>query len=155
MCSLWILEKCLYFRPLMLLRVYSNRFLRYHTGMVVPRVFRSFWKLLAFDKIQLDAYCAAVWRRFEATFKLWPVIPICERNEMTECPTNHDNQPQQESHGISNPFPSSRYAVSRIGFSSARVLPPGFLPRGQSILWGGHPSLNWIMLQCPAAFLFE
>ena len=67
----------------MLLRVYSNRFLRNDTGMVVPRVFPSCWKLLAFDQIQLDAYCAAVWRRFEATFKLRPVIPIFERNEMT------------------------------------------------------------------------
>ena len=32
----------------MLLRVYSNRFLRNHTGKVVPRVFSSCWKLLAF-----------------------------------------------------------------------------------------------------------
>ena len=39
---------------------------------------------LAFDQIQLDAYRAVVWRRFEATFKLRPVIPIFERNEMTE-----------------------------------------------------------------------
>ena len=42
--------------------------------------------VLAFDQIQLDAYRAVVWRRFEATFKLRPVIPIFERNEMTECP---------------------------------------------------------------------
>ena len=72
----------------MLLRLYSNRFMmfRNHTKMVVPRVFYSFWKFLAFDQIQLDAYCAVVWRRFEATFKLQPVIPIFERNEMTECP---------------------------------------------------------------------
>ena len=35
---------------------------------------------LAFDQIQLDAYRAV------ATFKLRPVIPIFERNEMTECP---------------------------------------------------------------------
>ena len=35
---------------------------------------------LAFDHIQLDAYRAVVWRRFEATFKLRPVIPIFERN---------------------------------------------------------------------------
>ena len=41
---------------------------------------------LAFDQIQLDAYRAMVWRRFEATFKLRPVIPVFERNEMTECP---------------------------------------------------------------------
>ena len=31
---------------------------------------------LAFDQIQLDAYRAVVWRRFEVTFKLQPVIPI-------------------------------------------------------------------------------
>ena len=71
----------------MLLRVYNNRLLRNHTGKVVLRVFPSCWKLLAFDQIQLDAYCAAVRRRFEATFKLRPVIPIFERNEMTACHT--------------------------------------------------------------------
>ena len=60
----------------MLLHVYSNRFYRNHTGKVVPRVFHSCWKLLAFDQIQLDAYCTAVWRRFEATFKLRSEIPI-------------------------------------------------------------------------------
>ena len=70
----------------MLLCVYSNRFLRNHTGMVVPHVFHSCWKLLTFDQIQLDAYRAVFWRRFDATFKLRPVIPIFERNEMTECP---------------------------------------------------------------------
>ena len=72
----------------MSLRVYSNRFLmlRNHTGMVVPRAFHSCWKLLAFDQIQLDAYCTVVWRWFEATFKLRSVIPIFERNEMTEFP---------------------------------------------------------------------
>ena len=37
-------------------------------------------------KSKLDACCAVVWKRFEATFKLRPVIPIFERNEMTECP---------------------------------------------------------------------
>ena len=88
-CSLWFKKqtnkKRVYFRPLILLRVYSNRFLRNHTGIVVPHVFPSCWKLLAFDQIQLNAYCAAVWRRFEATFKLRPVIPIFERNEITEC----------------------------------------------------------------------
>ena len=52
-------------------------------------------------------------------------------------------------------YPTLFHAVSRNGFSSARVLPPGFLPRWQSIQWGGHTSLNWTMLQCPAAFLFE
>ena len=86
MCSLWFNKKCVYFRRLMLLPVYSNRFLRNHTRKVVPRVFPSCWKLLAFDQIQLDAYWAEVFRRFEATFKLRPVIPIFKRNEMTECP---------------------------------------------------------------------
>ena len=78
-------KKRVYFRPLTSLRVYSNRFLvlRNHTGMVVPHAFHSCWKLLAFDQIQLDACCAVVWRRFKATFKLRPVIPIFERNEMT------------------------------------------------------------------------
>ena len=47
-------KKRVYFRRLMLLHVYSNRFLRNHTGKVVPRVFSSCWKLLAFDKIQFD-----------------------------------------------------------------------------------------------------
>ena len=49
----------------MLLRVYSNRFWRSHTGMVIPHVFHLCWKFLAFDQIQLDAYCAVVWRWFE------------------------------------------------------------------------------------------
>ena len=34
-------KKRVYFRQLMLLRVYSNRFLRNHTGKVVPRVYPS------------------------------------------------------------------------------------------------------------------
>ena len=78
--------KRIYFRWLMLLCVYSNHFLHNHTGKVVPCVFPSCWKLLAFNQIQLDAYCAVVWRQFEPTFKLRPVIPIFERNKMTECP---------------------------------------------------------------------
>ena len=42
-----IFKKCIYFRPLVLLHVYSSRFLMLHnhTGMVVPRVFHSCWKL--------------------------------------------------------------------------------------------------------------
>ena len=86
--SLWFKKKLVYFWLLMLLRIYSNRFLMLcnHTGMVVPCAFNSYWKLLTFDQIQLDAYCAVVWRRFEATFKLQPVIAIFERNKMTECP---------------------------------------------------------------------
>ena len=49
-----IFKKRVYFRTLMLLHVYSNRFLMLsnHTGMVVPRAFHSCWKLLAFDQIQ-------------------------------------------------------------------------------------------------------
>ena len=54
--------------------------------MVVTRAFHLCWRLFAFDQIQLDAYCAVVWRRFEATFKMRTVIPIFERNKMTECP---------------------------------------------------------------------
>ena len=87
MYSLWLTPppKSVYFRPLMSLRIYSYRFLviRNQTGIVVPRAFHSCWKYLAFDQIQLDACCAMVWRRFEATFKLQSLIPIFERNEMT------------------------------------------------------------------------
>ena len=32
----------------MLLRVYSNRFFRNHTGKVIPRVLPSYWKLSRF-----------------------------------------------------------------------------------------------------------
>ena len=99
----------------MLLRVYSNCFLmsRNHTGMVVPRSFHSCWNPLAFDQIQFDAYCAVVRRWFEATFKLQPVIPIFERNEMTEYP----RKPRQStSIGITwhiQPFSTqSAYSVS-------------------------------------------
>ena len=72
----------------MSLRAYSNRFLMLHnhTGMVVLRAFQSCWRLFAFDQIQLDACYAVVWRLFEATFKLRPIIPIFERNVLTECP---------------------------------------------------------------------
>ena len=80
-------KKRVYFRPLMSSRVYINRFLilRNRTGMVAPHAFHS-RLILAFDQSQLDAYCAAVWRWFEVTFKVQQVIPIFERNEMTECP---------------------------------------------------------------------
>ena len=72
----------------MSLRACSNRFLmlRNHMAMVVPREFHSCWRLFALDQIQLDTYCTVVWRWFEAIFKRQPVIPILERNEMTECP---------------------------------------------------------------------
>ena len=70
------------------LYTYGNCFLmlRNHTGIVILRSFHSCWRLFALDQIQLDAYCTVVWRRYEATFKQQPVIPIFERNEMTECP---------------------------------------------------------------------
>ena len=80
LCEVCDFKKWVYFRPLMSLRVYSHRFL------VFPGAFHSCWKLLAFDRIQIDACCTVVWRRFEATFKLRSVIPIFERNEMTGCP---------------------------------------------------------------------
>ena len=121
-CSLWFFKKHVYFWPLMLLCVYSIRFLMLHnhTGMVVPPAFHSCWKLLTFNQIQLDAYCTVVWRRFEATFKLRPVIPIFERNEMTGCP----RKPRQPtSVGISShiqPFSmqSARSVSNRLFFCS-------------------------------------
>ena len=103
MCSLWLIKKQ---------KTKKNAFTFSHwcyyaftvtvfsviTGMVVLRVFPSCWKLHAFNQIQLEAYCAMVWRWFEAIFKLRPVISIFERNEMTECP----RKPQQPaSKGIS------------------------------------------------------
>ena len=97
----------------MLLRVYSKRFLRKHTGMEVPHVFPSCWKLLAFDQIQLDAYCAAVWSRFEATFKLRSVITIFERNEMTECPRKPQPTNLNRNHMA---YPTLFHAVSQNGF---------------------------------------
>ena len=145
----------------MSLRIYSNRFLmlRNHMGMVATRAFHSCWKLLALNQIHLDAYCAVVWRRFEATFKLRPVIPIFVRNQMSECPRK-SRQPTSiwiTSHiqPFSTQSARSRHVVSRIGFSSVGVLPIGFLSRGQSILWGGQSSLNRTTLQCLVAFLFE
>ena len=77
-----IFKKCVYFWPLM-----SHN----HMGMVVLREFYSCWKPFPFNQNLLDAYCTVVWRRFEATFKLRPVILIFERNEMTACP----RKPQQ------------------------------------------------------------
>ena len=92
----------------MLLCINSNPFLHNHMGVVVLHVFPSCWKLLAFEQIQLDAYCTVVWRRFEATFKLWPVIPIFERNEMTECP----RKPRQPtSVGITYHYPNLFHTV--------------------------------------------
>ena len=62
----------------MSLCVYSIRLCN-HTGMVVLCAFHSCWRLFTFNQIQLDAYCAVVWRWFEATFKLRPGIPIFEK----------------------------------------------------------------------------
>ena len=50
-------------------------------------VIREWWFLVHF--IHAEDVLLSIksnWRRFEATFKLRPVIPIFERNEMTECP---------------------------------------------------------------------
>ena len=71
----------------------SNRFLLLHNhiGMMILYAFHSCWRLFALNQIQLDAYCTVVWRWYEATFKLQPVIAIFERNKMTECP----KKPQQ------------------------------------------------------------
>ena len=154
-----IFKKRVYFRPLMSLRIYSNRFLmlRNHTGMVVPRVFHSCWKLIAFDQIQLYAYCAVVWRWFEATFKLLPVIPIFERNEMTECsrkpwqPTsmgiNWHIQPfsTQSARSVSNRFffrscASSRFSSQGTINSMRRSI---FFESGHATMSGGFSV--WIM----------
>ena len=145
-----IFKKCVYFWPLVLLSVYSNCFLMLHnhTGMVVLHAFHSCWKLLTFNQIQLDAYCAVVWKRFEATFKLRPVIPIFERNKMTEYP----RKPRQpNSIGITwhiQPFsPQSACSVLyRFFFCSCA---------SSQFSSQGTVNLNWTMLQCPAAFLFE
>ena len=111
----------------MSLRVYSNRFLVLcsHMGMVVLRVFPSCWKLLTFDQIQLDVYCAAVWRRFEASFKLRPVIPIFERNKMTECPRK---PPQPTSVGIT-------WHIQPFSTQSARSISYQFFFRSCASSW--------------------
>ena len=57
-----------------------------YTAIVILHAFHSCWRLFALDQIQLDAYCTVIWRQYVATFKLWPVILIFERNEMTEYP---------------------------------------------------------------------
>ena len=95
LCSLWFL-KSIYFWLLMSLCTCSNCFLMLHnhTGMLILHAFHTCWSLFALDQIQLGAYCTVVWRQYEATFNLQPVIPIFERNEMTEWPRNHDNQLQ-------------------------------------------------------------
>ena len=86
--AVWDILELVYFRPLMSLRACSNHFLMLcnHMGMVVPHVFHSCWRLFTLDQIQLDKYCTVVWRWYEATFKLRPLIPIFERNKMNECP---------------------------------------------------------------------
>ena len=74
---------------------------------------------LAFDQIQLDAHRAVVWRRFEATFKLRPVISIFERNEMTECPYKTTTTNLNRNHMA---YPTLFHAVG------AQCLVAGFLP---------------------------
>ena len=48
--------------------------------MMILRAFHSCWRLFTLDRVHLDAYCT------QTTFKLRPVMPTLERNEMTECP---------------------------------------------------------------------
>ena len=114
----------------MSLHACSNCFLMLcnHSGMVIPGAFHTCWRFFALNQIQLDAYCTVVWRRYEATFKLRPMIPIFERNKMTECP----RKPwQPTSIGITwhiQPFSMQlAHSVSYCFFSSACVPPPGFL----------------------------
>ena len=121
--------------------------------MVIPHAFHTCWKLLAFDQIQLDAYCTMVWRRFEETFKLWPVITIFERKEMTECPI----KPRQPtSIGITwhiQPFPRSRHAVGTQCLVSVFLPLVCFLPvfftgdsqfyEEDTLLWIGPPYNVW------------
>ena len=141
----------------MSLGIYSNHFrmLCNHMGMMVLRAFHSCWKFFAFNQIQLDAYCAMVWRRFAITFKLWPMIPIFEWNEMSECP----RKPwQPTSIGIIwhiQPFSTQSSCSVSYWFFFRSCASSSFLPSGQSIIWGGHSSLNQTPLQCLVAFLFE
>ena len=79
----------------MSLRTWSNCFLmlRNHTGMVILRAFHTCWKLFALDQIQLDEFCTVVWRLYEASFKLQPVIPVFEKKR-NDSVLEHHNQPQ-------------------------------------------------------------
>ena len=130
--------KCIYFWVSMSLRPCSNCFLklRNRTGMVIPYAFHTCWRLFALDQIQVDAYCIMVWRLYEATFKLCILTPIFKETKWLSV---------LENHGITNPFPHS--TLSHFYFSFAWMPHPGFLPRGQSILWGGH-TLNCTTLLC-------
>ena len=80
------LKKCVYFQRLMLLRVYSNRFLRNHTERWFPVYHLRAENFLAFDQIQLDAYRA--WSeddsRQHSNCGQW--FLFLKENEMTECP---------------------------------------------------------------------
>ena len=136
----------------MLLRAYSNRFLRNHAGKVVLRVFPSCWKLSCFRPN--PTWCISrrglktIWGNFLTAASdsyFWK-----KRNDWVSYKTTTTNLNRNHM-----AYPTLFHAVSERFFSSACVLPPSFLPRGQSILWRGYSSLNWTMLQCPAAFLFE
>ena len=154
--AVYDLKKRVYFRRLMLLRVYSNRFLRNHTGKVIPRVLPSCWKLSRFRPNPTWCISRRVLKTIRGNFQtaasdsyFWK-----KRNDWVSYKTTTTNLNRNHM-----AYPTLFHAVSTqwlvAVFSSARVLPPGFLPKGQSILWGGHSSLNRTMLQCPAAFPFE
>ena len=70
----------------MLLRVFSNRFLRNHTGKVVPRIFPSCWKLSRFRPNPTWCVSRRGLKKIWGNFQTAAIIPIFERNEMTECP---------------------------------------------------------------------
>ena len=118
--------------------------------MVVPRAFHSCWKLLTFDQIQLDACCPRVWRRFESTFKLQPVIPIFERNVMTEYP----RKPRQPtSIGITwhiQPFSTQSARSVSYQFFPLVCFLPVFFPERRTVFESDHATISghfsvWIM----------
>ena len=136
-CSLWL-------KKTRLLSAVDILVLRNHTGMVVPRAFHSCRKLLAFDQIQLDAYCAVVWRRSEATFKLRAGIPIFERNETTTTNLNMNHVAYPTFfHAVGNhmAYPTFFHAVSHSGFLPLVCFLPVFFP-GDSQFY--EASLLWI-----------
>ena len=141
----------------MSLYIYSNCFLmlRNHMGMVVPPAFHSCWRLFTFDRIQLDAYCTVVWRWFEATFKLQLVIPIFERNKMTESPRKPWQPTSIQITWHIQPFSTQLARCVSYRFFFHSCASSRFSSQGKSILWGGQSSLNRTMLQYLATFLFE
>ena len=66
-----ILKKIrIYFQLLMLLRVYSNHFLRDHTGMVVPHVFHSWMKYTRNHHLYI-CMCDKAWRVLFNLLPFW------------------------------------------------------------------------------------